>query len=181
MSFVLPIYLLLQSNEPIDSHRWINKANYKLVACRHLHFAFQWTCVCASDDGGTGFGTHCLAYAMCCACFYLYLIIINCIQTSLLWDANKETQRATSSVSKCSDLCLALRQSWSQFPSCIRRRFVLSIGHANFNTVYCKCARESLDCFFFVAWKVVRWLSHMHVMHLCLAGWRATANGSLAF
>lgn len=154
MSFVLPIYLLLQSNEPIDSHRWINKANYKLVACRHLHFAFQWAMPALVR----------IAYTyirMSCACFYLYLIIINCIQTSLLWDANKETQRATSSVSKCSDLCLTLRQSW--FLN-FHLASVVDVEHrpCKFQcSILWLCAR--IIGFFFLVWKVVRWLSHMYM------------------
>lgn len=151
MSFCYPF-----ATKPIDSHRWINKTNYKLAACRHLRFAFQWI-------------------GLCCCCrlclFYLYLIIINCIQTSLLWDANNETHTIRPFL-----LFLSFSFSLSRCWLCA---YIKWFGWSVMQRIWILCVRF-IDCVLYEKWRV----SSHHVLSLSLSfflvGAAAAADVALA-
>lgn len=126
---LLPICVCSSRNQS-TADRWINKTNYKLAALSTFAFRFSMN--------RKRFAAHHVWECVCLYLFYLYLIIINCIQTSLLWDANKETTTLVTCIENV-PAAYPLSLSFSTV-ECIR--------------IWILCVCRFIDCVFI--WEVAR-------------------------
>lgn len=120
---LLPICVCSSRNQS-TADRWINKTNYKLAALSTFAFRFSMN--------RKRFAAHHVWECVCLYLFYLYLIIINCIQTSLLWDANKETTTLVTCI--------------ENVPAAYPLSLFLSLPLNAYEFEYCVCVDSLIVC-----------------------------------